>query len=549
MRSKVSVLVLLFVLAALPGHAYRMAIWVPPWDANALTTIQRQAGNLDESNPVWYTLSATGVITKNWNAENPTLRAALTGTRLLPTIQNYVNGSFDGALLGRLVATGAAREAHAEAIRSLVVTNAFDGIDLDYESISAANKDNYSLFVTLLAEKLHAAGKQLSITVPAKDRDSATWNGPGGTDYAAIGRVADSVKVMAYDYHWDGSDPGALTPLAWLDAVVTYAKGKMTPSKVLIGLPWYGYDWQGTDAKTMSYAGALAIAQSKGITPVRDANGEMTFAYDGRTVFYQDAQSFQLKADAILKKHPTIGGFTAWAVGTEDPETWARVSALRSNPSTNPATPVVADFALNGPSTVSVNAGATAVAAVGIVPVNGFGEAVNVTVAPLDGFASYSLSASTIRYPEKATLTVATPLTMVTGNYRYKMTFTSGTLVHEQIVTLAVTSAGADFSIASATGVSAVVGQTLATSVGVTPILGFSGSVTATARGLDGFVGTLAFSTSTVAAGANTNFLITPSASLRPAIYRVVVRFESGSLVHEKTIRVTVVSSARRRAA
>lgn len=549
MRSKVSVFVLLFALAALPGHAYRMAIWVPPWDANAQTTMQRQAGNVDESNPVWYTLSATGTITKNWNAENPTLRAALTGTRMLPTIQNFVSGSFDGALVGRLVATGAAREAHAAAIHNLVVTNAFDGIDLDYESISAANKDNYSLFVALLADKLHASGKQLSITVPAKDRDSATWNGPGGTDYAAIGRAADSVKIMAYDYHWDGSDAGALTPLTWVDGVITYAKSKMAPSKVLIGLPWYGYDWQGTDAKTASYASAMAIAQSKGITPARDANGELTFSYDGRTVYFQDAQSFQVKADAIVKKHPTIGGFTAWAVGTEDPETWSRVSALRNNPTSTPATPAVADFSLNGPSTVSVNAGSTAVAAVGIVPVNGFGEAVSVTVAPLDGFASYALSASTIRYPEKATLTVATPLTMVTGSYRYKMTFTSGTLVREQIVTFAVTAAGADFAISSPTGVSAVVGQTLTTPVGVSPILGFTGSVTATARGLDGFVGTLAFSTATIAAGANANFFITPSATLRPAIYRVVVRFESGSLVHEKTIRVTVVSSARRRAA
>ena len=53
-----AVLILLFIAAN--AFAYRTAAWIPPWDASALTSIQLHAGDLDESNPVWYSLSSGG---------------------------------------------------------------------------------------------------------------------------------------------------------------------------------------------------------------------------------------------------------------------------------------------------------------------------------------------------------------------------------------------------------------------------------------------------------------------------------------------------------
>ena len=60
-----------FLLAlAMPAFAYRFSAWIPTWDPAALDTMQRNAGNLDEANPSWYTIAADGSIVKNWNAEN-----------------------------------------------------------------------------------------------------------------------------------------------------------------------------------------------------------------------------------------------------------------------------------------------------------------------------------------------------------------------------------------------------------------------------------------------------------------------------------------------
>src|SRR5579884_747607 len=104
MRSRLGA-VLLFVAAALPLQAYTISAWIPTWDPNALTTVQRHAGAMTESNPGWYTVNSDGSIARNSGAEDPTMRAAMTGTLVIPTIKNDAGGSFDGNLVAKLLST------------------------------------------------------------------------------------------------------------------------------------------------------------------------------------------------------------------------------------------------------------------------------------------------------------------------------------------------------------------------------------------------------------------------------------------------------------
>src|SRR5204863_1879901 len=174
-------------------------------------------------------------------AEDPTMRAAMTGTLTIPTIKNYIAGQFNGTLVASLLSTPAGRDTHASALTDLVNSKALDGIDLDYEELPATARDSFSAFVQLLAGKLHASGKKLSVTVSAKTSASQDWAGPGGDDYAALGAVADSIKIMAYDKHYPGGSAGDISPLAWLDQIASYADSTIPSGKIVFGLPWYGY--------------------------------------------------------------------------------------------------------------------------------------------------------------------------------------------------------------------------------------------------------------------------------------------------------------------
>ena len=437
MRSRF-VAVLLFLGATLPLHAYTISAWIPTWDPNALTTVQRHAGSMTESNPGWYTVSADGSIGRNSGAEDPTMRAAMTGTLVIPTIKNNAGGSFNGALVANLVSTAAGRETHASALAQLVTGKALDGIDLDYEELPATARDSFSAFVQLLAGKLHASGKKLSVTVSAKTSASQDWAGPGGDDYAALGASADAIKIMAYDKHYPGGSAGDISPLAWLDQIATYADATVPARKIVFGLPWYGYDWSGTNAAGVTYEQAQSLALSTGATISHDADGEATFSYSGHVVYFQDAASYSKKIQYLTSRHSGIAGFAHWRAGAEDPAIWDLVTTLKSG-ATAPATPPpAADFTISGPASLQVARGTSQQATFSIAAINGFSDAANVTATMIDSFSGSVTATASVRPGSTATVTVSANARALPGTYRVRVRMTSGSLAHDAMLSVTI---------------------------------------------------------------------------------------------------------------
>jgi spore germination protein len=451
-----AVAAVLLTLAAQSFAAYKVSVWIPPWSTAALTSIQANAGAITESNPVWYAWNADYSIAKQWNAENPTWRSSMGGL-LIPTVQNLVNDSFDGNAAAAMLANATTRDAHAAALAQLAIANGFDGIDIDYERVPTASRAAFTAFVGSLSAKLHAANKKLSVTVYAKASDKENWNGPGSQDWSAIGGAADSVKIMAYDYHWSTSAAGAITPLDWLDQVAAYAEQTIAGSKIMMGLPWYGYDWPASGAaSSATFAVAHQTMLTNNATVQRDAaSGEPYFSYSGHTVYFQDAAGYAKKLDLLKQKHSGIGGFAHWAAGQEDPDIWKVITgtpAATPPPATPPpatpppatpppssgsgGTPVQTDFLISGPTSMQVVQGGTASADFRLVPVNGFNATASVTVQKtFNGTAAPGFT--TVLAGGAVNINISA--SSAPGTYLMIVRFTSGTMVREQSVTVTVT--------------------------------------------------------------------------------------------------------------
>lgn len=526
-------------MAATSAFAYDYAMWVPGWGSDQLNSIQMNAGALKESNPVWYGWNSDGTLRKKTNSENPTWRAAMAGTLIIPTVQNTTASGFDGTAVANMLNTAVSREAHATMLAQLAISQAFDGIDVDYENISSAQKANFTAFLTTLSQKLHAVGKKLSVCVSGKTDDTETWSGPGGNDYAAIGQVADSVKIMGYDFHWDGSQAGAIAPLDWLDKIATYAERLVPAKKIMFGLPFYGYDWSGTSGTDVSYAQAMATAQRVGATITRDVNGEATYTYGGRTVFFQDATSFQRKIEMLKQKHPSIGGFTAWAIGQEDPEIWKIIRGTSSG-----VTPVASDFTISGPSSIRVEQGSNVTADYRVVPINGFNATSTISFLTPAGFGGTVTAAATaVAANTPVTVSVGVSPTTPNGIYPIIVRFTSGSLVHEQGINLTVLRAVAavgDFAVAGPSVLSAKQGRAVAADYSIAPVNGFSSTAAVTFIAPSTFQGTITASSGSAAANAPVTVRITPSVTTPAGVYQIVVRFTSGALVHDRVINLAV---------
>ena len=341
--------------------------WIPYYSMKtSLPAILNNADLIKEVMPFWYTLkfdtkAKAAVITDLYAPANPsipianplaTMRAA--GFQVIPTITDGMKK----LVLANLLATTSNRTKIAKTISDFVVTNNYDGIDLDFEGFAFVDGNTtwaktaplWVAFVKELSVLLHSNNKLLSVSTPYNFNPKEKQKGYTVYAWPQIAPHIDRLRIMTYDY--SVSKVGPIGPIAWTEKTVAYATSIMPASKVYVGLAGYGRDWVtkvdgvcpapfasaikvGAKAATFVMRDAATLAASYQTTPVFDEKtGEATFtytkSYEGltaaglsttctatRTAWYQNPQSYLIRS-ALVAKYK-LGGVTAWTLGMEDP--------------------------------------------------------------------------------------------------------------------------------------------------------------------------------------------------------------------------------------
>jgi spore germination protein len=308
------------------GRAYRVTAWSRGDPASISAALKAKA--IDEVDFVWYLSQADGTVTAEREDLDLVQSTRRNGAQAFATVVNRKpGGGFDGAIAARILATPASRHAHLEALAKLVVDKGYDGLDLDWELVPVADRDRFSAFVEELASALHQEDRLLSIAVFPKESEPGAWVTQKAADYQRLGAAVDEFKVMTYSYSGGWSGPGPQTPLAWADRVLTFAASQVAPQKVLMGVPFYGFDWHGEAATALQWRDAAAKLKELGMTASRHAaSQEATFHYEqdgvAHTVFFQDRTAIAAKLGLLTSKHATLAGIAVWQMYGEDPGFW-----------------------------------------------------------------------------------------------------------------------------------------------------------------------------------------------------------------------------------
>lgn len=250
------------------------------------------------------------------------------GCRVFVTLTNYdpVAGHFSTAVATAILNDDALMRRHAAAVVRHCVERGYDGLNLDWEDVRAQDRTRFSRFVELLARELHQRDLLLAVDVYPKTSEPGSWSGQQAQDWRRLGRSADELRVMTYNFSGSWSGPGALMPVDWIDAVLTFGERQVDPARLRMGIGFYGRDWQGRRTTDLTWAQAERLAHEHGVVPRRDASGELTFSYqdDGEThvVVYLDRQAVATKLDVLTERHPDVGGVACWLMGQEDPRVW-----------------------------------------------------------------------------------------------------------------------------------------------------------------------------------------------------------------------------------
>lgn len=311
---------------------------LPFWNlTEGQTIVAANRGTFNEVSPWVYGLARNGQIVPQAPEAAAQTAAGMAqlrklGISLVPSIANRTNGQWAYEPLADILHDPAAMTRHINDIVALVQRENYTGIDIDYENLPATDRRVFTTFVTRLADALHAKGKMLSVAVFAKTTDAGEDQRNAGQDYAAIGAAADEVRLMAYDYHWSESPPGAVAPLPWVRDVLAYAKTQMPADKIVLGVALSGYDWVDGKGEVVTWIQCYGRASKFNAALQYDRLSQSpSFKYtdeQGREheVWFENADSTATKLEAA--KAAGIRGVYLWMISSEDDRTWATLRKI-----------------------------------------------------------------------------------------------------------------------------------------------------------------------------------------------------------------------------
>lgn len=233
-----------------------------------------------------------------------------------------------------------AQERVIEQAVSEVQDRGIDGINVDFEydgNPGPEYRDKFTKFVTDLTEEMHKANPDSKVTVSVY---AASVKDPKIYDIGALSKVSDGIFMMAYDFAGASSDIAMPTaPLHgdedgtyWYDvssAVDDFLK-VMPADKLILGVPWYGYNYPvyQPDANAATGWGAgisqtYALAKDN-INPDKEGWDDKSkvgwkayLGWDGwRMIFLEDQRSLGIKYDFAKEKN--LAGVGIWALGFDE---------------------------------------------------------------------------------------------------------------------------------------------------------------------------------------------------------------------------------------
>ena len=217
-----------------------------------------------------------------------------------------------------------------------------DGINVDFEKISAECGEHYIQFIRELSVKCRQNGLVLSVDNYVPKTYNAHYH------IEEQGKVADYVIIMGYDEHYSGSyESGSVASLNFVKEGIEATLNAVPKEKVINAVPFFTRLWKevpkteeelaaeaGTEAAEYSVkvtgealgmeAAEQAIADAGAQTTVDEATKQnyAQWEEDGATykIWLEDEAALEEKLK--LMKEYKLAGTAAWRLGFEKPSVW-----------------------------------------------------------------------------------------------------------------------------------------------------------------------------------------------------------------------------------
>ncbi len=204
-----------------------------------------------------------------------------------------------------------------------------DGINIDFEGISADSGEHFVQFLRELSIRCRANGLVLSVD------NYVPYDFNSYYDLEEQGIVADYVIIMGYDEHWaGGGEAGSVASIDYVRYGIEKTLESVPSEKVINALPFYTRLWKTTGTEVASEAYPMTsvdnVLATYGMEKKWDeATGqnyaEVTIDGTWYQMWIEDMQSIGVKMNVM--QNYNLGGVAAWRLGYEPAAVWDLITA------------------------------------------------------------------------------------------------------------------------------------------------------------------------------------------------------------------------------
>jgi len=247
-------------------------------------------------------------------SQNPQCKVLLTATCFGKSIDTLLrNESSQASLIRKL--------------NDAITRKKADGICIDFEGISSADKEKFSSFITNLKLNFKQQNLMVCLTLPPIDSNRVF-------DFSILSKSVDLYILMGYGYFGRSSNySGPVAPLTgksgWINcnlgaSVDYYLNNNVSPSSLLLAVPYFGAIWEtkdsGIPSLTTKFVGYRPYNYDLGMLKYFHNDTSLKASYycketdnTYRQFWFDGVYSLGEKYDFILQKK--LAGVGIWALG------------------------------------------------------------------------------------------------------------------------------------------------------------------------------------------------------------------------------------------
>ncbi len=260
------------------------------------------------------------------------------GVAPLMVVTNMEEGAgFSGTLANTVLTNMQVQNTLIGSITATLREKNYYGVNIDFEYISPANRQNYNNFISRLVNALRPLGYHVSVALAPKISGTQEGTLYEAHDYPSMGALVDHVILMTYEWGYLYGPAMAVAPENQVRRVLDYATGVIPSEKILMGMPNYGYDWtlpfvRGSSARVLTNTGALSLAASVGANIQFDAASQAPFFryYDSsgkqHEVWFDDARSIYARLQLVSTYD--LGGVSYWTLNNFHAVNWVVLESM-----------------------------------------------------------------------------------------------------------------------------------------------------------------------------------------------------------------------------